>query len=166
MDTLNVIVSGVAVFIVGEIFVRFFLTPIHKLKEVKGEIASILLFHANNYGHAYKNLDSAFEVIHDHEDIIIEERIKSIKKWNDDLSKASDETRAVAAKLISSAEGIPFYFIVSLLQMIPSKNSILSSKKDLIGLSNSFSEGQAVNAAERSDNICKLLNIQFMKDVK
>ena len=61
METMNVILSGVAVFILGEIFLRFFLSPIHKLKEVKGEIASILLFHANNYGREYKNINEAFE---------------------------------------------------------------------------------------------------------
>jgi len=33
MDTFNVIISGVAVFILGEIFVRFFLTPFTNLPE-------------------------------------------------------------------------------------------------------------------------------------
>ena len=57
METINIIISGVAVFIIGEIIVRFFLGPLHRFKEIKGEIASILLFHANNYDQEYAKLD-------------------------------------------------------------------------------------------------------------
>lgn len=163
MDTFYVIISGVAVFIVGEIIVRFFLTPIYKLKEVKGEIASILLFHANNYGQLYRNLGDALGS-EGEEERVIDERIVSLKHWNNDLTRASDETRSIAAKLISSAEGIPFYTLIAWLKVIPTKESILSAKTHLIGLSNSFSENQAVASADRSDSICKLLNIEFMNE--
>lgn len=164
MNTFNVILSGVAVFILGEIFVRFFLTPIHKLKEVKGEIASILLFHADNYGQAYLDLEAALGSKGE-DRRVIEERIGSTRRWNNDLSKASDATRAIAAKLISAAEGIPFYNLVSTIKMIPPKVNILRAKKHLIRLSNSFDGGQAIiNSAEYSDNVCKLLNIEFMND--
>jgi hypothetical protein len=48
--------------------------------------------------------------------------------WNSDLSKASDETRAVAAKLISVAEGIPFYDFIALIKVVPSKENIIKAK--------------------------------------
>jgi|GEM_PF-2754834 len=163
MDTLNVIISGVAVFILGEIVVRFFLTPIHKFKEIKGEIASVLLFHANNYGQVYKNLDDIL-CTEGGDDRVINERIESAKMWNNDLSKASDETRAVVAKLIAVAEGIPFYPLIAFIKVVPSKENIKIAKKQLIALSNSFSAGQAAPSAERSDEICKILNIEFMND--
>jgi len=163
MDTVNVIISGVAVFILGEIIVRFFLTPVHKFKELKGEIASILLFHANNYGQEYKNLSDILGT-EGSDERVINERIESAKMWNNDLSKASDETRAVAAKLISVAEGIPFYKLISLVKVVPSKVNIIKAKKHLIALSNSFSAGQAVSSADRADDICRILNIEFMKE--
>ena len=110
MDTFDVILSGIAVFIAGEIFVKFFLVPMHSFKQVKGEIAGILLFHANNYGLGYKAISLAYEEQVPNEDArMLEERINSIKRWNDDLSKAADDTRAIACKLIEKAEGIPFY---------------------------------------------------------
>jgi hypothetical protein len=77
MDSLNVIISGVEVFIIGEIFVRFFLAPIHKFKEIKGEIASILLFHANNYGHEYKNLADVLGTTGGDERVISERILES-----------------------------------------------------------------------------------------
>ncbi len=162
MDTLNVIISGVAVFILGEIFVHFFLAPIHKFKEIKGEIASILLFHANNYGKEYKNLADILGT-EGGDERVINERIESDKMWNDDLSKASDETRAVAAKLISVAEGIPFYNFISLIKVVPPKEKIITARKHLIALSNSFSADQAIRSAGCSDDICNILNIEFMK---
>ena len=79
MNTFSVILSGVAVFLLGEIFVRFFLAPIHKIKEVKGEIASTLLFHANNYGHEYKKLEDAL-ASEGGDERVINERIISIKR--------------------------------------------------------------------------------------
>ena len=163
MDALNVIISGVAVFIIGEIFVHFFLAPLHKFKEIKGEIASVLLFHANNYGHEYKNIDLALSS-EGGDERIIKERIESLKMWNNDLSKASDETRAVAAKLIAVAEGIPFYSFIASIKVVPSKDNIIKARKHLIALSNSFSADQAVSSAERSDDICKILNIEFMNE--
>jgi len=163
MDTFNVVISGVTVFILGEIFVRFFLTPLHKFKELKGEIASILLFHANNYGNEYKNIDDAIGSAGG-EERVIKERIESLKMWNSDLSKASDETRAVAAKLIAVAEGIPFYKLLAKINIVPSKEDIMSAKRNLIGLSNSFSANQQTASAERSDEICKVLKIEFMNE--
>lgn len=166
MDTLNVIISGVAVFILGEIVVRFFLMPIHKFKEIKGEIASVLLFHANNYGQIYRNLDDILGT-EGGDERVINERIESAKMWNNDLSKASDETRAVVAKLISVAEGIPFYPLIAFIRVVPSKDNIKTARRQLIALSNSFSAGQAgqaVPSAERSDEICNILNIEFMSE--
>lgn len=163
MDTANVIISGVAVFLIGEVIVRFFLGPLHKLKEIKGEIASTLLFHANNYGQEYAKLEDILGS-EGGDEIVINERIASAKQWNDDLSKASDETRAVAAKLICVAEGIPFYKRLSYLRIVPPKDSIVEAKKHLIGLSNSFSPGQFETCAKRSEKICKLLKIEFVDE--
>ena len=96
MDTLNVIISGVAVFILGEIIVRFFLTPIHKFKEIKGEIASVLLFHANNYGQVYKNLDGILGT-EGRDDRVIKERIEYFK---DLLTKRLEKLLAEAGKTV------------------------------------------------------------------
>jgi len=163
MEIISIIISGVAVFIIGEIIVRFFLGPLHRLKEIKGEIASVLLFHANNYGQEYAKLD---DILGNEggDEKIMNERIESAKKWNDDLSKASDETRSAAAKLISVCEGIPFYNQLSTLKIVPPKSAIITSKKHLIGLSNSFSPNQFEAIATKSENICELLQIEFMNE--
>lgn len=163
MDTANVIISGVAVFLIGEVIVRFFLGPLHKFKEIKGEIASILLFHANNYGQQYAKLEEILGSEGGNE-MVMNERISSAKRWNDALSKASDETRAVAAKLISVVEGIPFYKLLSYLKVVPPKNAIVDAKKHLIGLSNSFAPGQFEACAKRSEKVCTLLNIEFVDE--
>ncbi|MEH6519280.1 MAG: hypothetical protein V7742_21590 [Halioglobus sp.] len=160
MDTVFIIISGVTVFLFGEIIVRFFLGPLHRFKEVKGEISAILLFHANRYGQTYQKLNSVLDEEHADERITAA-RIEDAKNWNDHLSKASDETRAVAAKLISVCEGIPFYEQLSIVRLVPEKSSIMKSKKHLIGLSNSFSPDQFEYSAESSGRICQLLNIQF-----
>jgi len=163
METSSVIISGVTVFLLGEVFVRFFLGPLHKLKEIKGEIASILLFYANNYGQQYQKIAPILEE-EGADERIIDERVAGAKKWNDDLSRASDETRAAAAKLIAVAEGIPFYKILAMIKIVPSKKSILGAKSNLIGLSNSFAPNQFEICAYRSKKICEQLNIEFVDE--
>lgn len=167
METSSIIISGVAVFIIGEIFVRFFLGPLHKLKEIKGEIASILLFHANNYGQQYQKIAKALERGPDEKHLDereIDARVDGTKRWNDDLSKAADETRAVAAKLVCVAEGIPFFQFLSRLGLVPSQTAIIEAKSHLIGLSNSFAPDQFNACAARKKKIRTLLNIRFMED--
>jgi hypothetical protein len=163
MDTMNVIISGVLVFIIGEIIVRFFLNPLYKFKEIKGEIASTLLFHANNYGREIIRID--FKVnLQPESELQENEKIKSPEKINDELKQARKETRSVAAKLISSAESIPFYKIMAGMKIVPTKKNISSSKSNLIWLSNSFIGGKEVESIERSKNICSLLSIEFMEE--
>lgn len=160
---MSVILSGVIVFLAGEIIVRFFLAPLHRLKEVKGEIASTLLFHANNYGQEYKPLEP---ILNDpsSDQRTIDERVELAKTWNSDLSKASDETRSMAAKLISAAESIPAYDLLSSCKVVPPKKSILQAKTDLIGLSNSFSPNEVAASATKSKAICRLLDINFVEE--
>jgi hypothetical protein len=167
VETYSVILSGVAVFIIGEIFVKFFLGPLHKLKEIKGEIASILLFHANNYGQQYQKISSALERGPEEkylDDRIIDARVDGAKRWNEDLSKAADETRAVAAKLVCVAEGIPFFEALSRLGLVPSQKSVIEAKSNLIGLSNSFAPDQFDSCVSRKAKIHNLLKIRFMED--
>lgn len=162
---MSIILSGVAVFLVGEILVRFFLGPLHGFKEVKGEIASTLLFHANNYGQHYVSLLDAISEP-DLDERTIHERIESAKMWNNDLSKASDETRLMASKLISAAEGIPFYKFLSNTGAVPSKGEILKAKENLIWLSNSFrpNQNQFEDCRSKSAEICRLLSIHFFRE--
>jgi hypothetical protein len=160
---LDVILSGVTVFLIGQVLVRFFLGPLHRLKEVKGEIASTLLFHANNYGQQYQKLDQPTGDT-DADARTINERIESAKMWNNDLSKASDETRSMAAKLVSAAESIPFYGLLTRCRVVPPKSSILQAKAHLIGLSNSFAPNQFDVCAKNSIKICQLLGIKFVEE--
>lgn len=165
MEIITIVISGVLVFIVGEIFVRFLLGPIHRLKETKGEIARVLLFHANNYGNKYVNIHPDFSNDENIDERVLEERISSMKKWNDDLSKAADDTRDIAAKLIENAEAVPCYKIIAFMRLIPSKKNIIDAKAQLIGLSNSFTGDQQKVSSQRTIKICKLLNIQFGEDL-
>ena len=80
------------------------------------------------------------------------------------MSKANDETCSIAAKLISFAEGVLFYNWISLTKVIPNHENIMTAKTNLIFLSNSFNGTDIGTTADRSNSICKLLNIEFMDD--
>lgn len=45
------VVSGTLVFVVGQIILKFIIEPIHKQKEIIGEIADALIYYANLYTH-------------------------------------------------------------------------------------------------------------------
>lgn len=157
---IKIIITGVLVFTLGQILVRFFLEPLHEFKKTLAEIHQVLLFHANNYGQEYKFFD----------DYILDktipefqrnERIQSHKNWNEHLNKAQDETRSAAAKLIGAAGAIPFYSIFAKLKLTPTEAEILEAKHKLIGLSNSFPGANPLHTAKKSDELAKILKLKF-----
>lgn len=157
---IGVIITGVIVFTLGQILVRFFLEPLHEFKKTLAEIHQTLLFHANNYGQQYKFFDD-YILDPNIPDFQRNERIQSHKNWNEHLNKAQDETRTAAAKLIGRAGAIPFYSIFAMLKLTPTESEILEAKHILIGLSNAFPGSDPLKTSNKADQLAKILKLKF-----
>lgn len=128
------IISGVAVFVLGQIALKLFVDPWQRQRECVAHIAYILLYYANVYSNP---------------GVVTKEK-------NDE---ASVETRRAASELVASSYRIPCYSFVSKSQMFPTLETINEVRKQLIGLSNSTHDGDPLTNGARVDKIRTLLRI-------
>lgn len=130
------IISGVAVFVLGQIIVKLFIEPWQKQRECIARIDHHLTFYANVYSNPGVG--------------------------NEDLNyEASKETRIIAAELVESCHRIPFYDFLSGNAIFPSKDTIRQVQGNLIGLSNSTYSGDPSVSDTRSNKIRSLLRLHI-----
>ena len=145
MDLVNMVitvVSGVLVFIIGELFLEFILRPIQEYKKLKGEVAKSLVLYAQYYYNPQFNEDGKSE----------------------GHSDASNNLRELASEVAAFKEITPNYLIT--FTTIPKKQHLQTMSENLIGLSNSCytikssKERYASFATECESKIEKILEIK------
>lgn len=116
MEIFYTVLSGTLVYVLGQLFSKFIIDPIHKQKEVIGEIADTLIYYENIFGvHNSKNNDS---------------------------DEAMNRFRSLSTKLISKTYLIPFYAFFEKMHIVKSLVKIKNAHTSLIGLSNSVYGGK------------------------
>ena len=141
-DTFLTVVSGVLVFVAGQLFNEYFLKPINDYKKLRGKIAYSLTL----YAYLYMN------------------PVKYDEK-NSEIEEASYNLRKLAAEVDAIVEVRPFGNI-----FIPKRKVLSEVSKKLIGLSNGFYDKNQVDRADLNDvtrkNIYALLKMKSQKDKK
>ena len=117
MEIFLTVISGVLVFVFGQIINTFYLQPLNKQKETVGKISDAIIFYANLYTSPIIKTDSNFD-------------------RKEERQKAHEIFRNLAAELISRTQQIPSYQVFSFLRIVPTKKVIVEARKNLIGLSN------------------------------
>jgi len=121
------VISGVLVFVIGQIIQRFFLEPIQKYKAVIGKIDNKLKFYKNIITNPGSDLIP--------KDIVLE---------------CSGELRKLSCKLEEIYKQIPFRGIIK------PKEKISDSASRLIGLSNSVAIGRPEYTLENNEDIKRI----------
>lgn len=156
------VISGVSIFILGQIIIRFILDPLMEFRRVQGEIASSLTFYAAVGGEAMeeyylRGLKTAEDSDASHKAIIIERYKDLLRKHWSKSDDAQLTLRRQASELLSKASAIPGYKLLSFLKVVPSMENIIDASAQLIGMSNSVHRGE--NFGERIEKITSLLQI-------
>ena len=113
ITVLLTVVSGVLVFVVGQIVLECYIKPLQEYHKIKSEIGFLLLYYANVFMNPI--------------DI---DRWGSLSEWEDkNYSEASNKLREAAAKLEGFKQQKVFFI---------KKSRIEEAEKGLIGLSNSL----------------------------
>ncbi|MFA6422301.1 MAG: hypothetical protein WCV92_02810 [Candidatus Buchananbacteria bacterium] len=133
------IISGVLIFVIGQVIQKFIIEPIYQQKQVIGNIADSLIFYANIYSNPIKSKDKRYE-------------------------NASKKLRELSTQLTSKTYLIPFYNSLSKLKIVKNKNVIKEVHKKLLLLSNRLYTidgipSPGLNNADEADKIALLLNI-------
>ncbi len=131
------VISGVLIFVLGQIVVKFLIDPIKELKEILGEIQFSLIFHAQ----------AIYTPVED-------------RAGEDAAQKV---IRDLASKLRAKIEVIPWYSLCSRIsrEFLPPKKNIMDASSQLIGLSNSVKkEDRSEVNRNRVEKIRKLLHFE------
>ena len=136
------IISGVLVFVIGQLFNEYFLKPIQDYKKLRGKIAYTLTFYAQLYMNPIDILST-----------------------NNEYNSASYEIRKLAAEVDSLIETKPLGNL-----FIPKIKTLVNVSKCLIAISNNFysnniSKSQNDNALRRSQ-IYSLLKMKSHSEKK
>ena len=134
------VLSGVTVFALGQIFVKFVIDPIQDFYKLTGEIGHSLIYYAN----VYSNMDVCDE---------------STRK------EAHETFRKHASELFMRTHMIPLYGLWAKLHLLPSRKNVNDANSSLIGLSNgclvtSGSDRSYESNRTRRTYIEKMLNLQ------
>ena len=104
------VVSGVMVFVLGQIFVKFILEPIQEFDRLVGQIGYLLIYYAN----IYSKMDVADAT---------------------ELKEVSETFRQHASELFLLTHMIPRYALWAKLRLLPPLQNAHTAGSDLIGLS-------------------------------
>lgn len=138
------VISGVIVFIIGQILTSIWLMPLQQYKDLKKEIVYYLTFYANVYSN-----------------VINESKYQENKELYRNYDECEDELRKISCKVKGFAETTYFFRIG-----IPSRKKLNETARLIMGLSNSLfmPEGKKDNTRQNEHNelvvkkIYKLLN--------
>jgi len=122
MEIFLTVISGVLVFVLGQIINTFYLQPLNRQRETIGKISDAIIYYANLYTSPINKADSNFD-------------------RKEERSKAHEIFRNLAAELVSRTQQIPSYQALSSLRIVINKKVIVEARKNLIGLSNGMWPG-------------------------
>lgn len=132
------IVSGVAVYVIGQAILNFVFQPIKEFNKQRGDTSFLLLFH--------------------------QAKITNASKTN---PKIPDDVKEMGAALISTMRQIPFYNFLAWFRVfgLPSKEAVFEAARELNGIACATSPGEnfkdgAVSNVKALEKIAQLLKIQ------
>lgn len=135
------VLSGVLVFILGQLFNEYFLKPIQEYKKLRAKISYCLVYYANMYMNPILN-----------------------NKRSDEYDKGSEEIRKLASEVNAMIEIRPKGNI-----FIPKANVLSDVSSNLIGISNNFYSTHLNEDVEanrkRQENIYSKLNIKGYRNL-
>ena len=130
--------SGVLVFALGQVFVKFVIDPIQALYKVIGEVGHALIYYANRYSNTQVCLKS-------------------------EMMEAHEAFRRLSGQLFLHAHVVPWYGVWATLRFLPPHGDVQKAGGQLIGLSNGCLD-QSDMAAEHNDtrrrNLERLLRLK------
>ena len=141
-----IILSGVIIYVLGEVVVKIVIDPVQELKRVIAEIAFKLI----HYSHVFK-----LSASDDSETAGGQKEIAPEK-----LEQAADEYRRLASLLNAAYRLVPFYSFARVVFFLPKEADILEARNALLEMSEEiFAAPKSFVIAEKRKHIEKMLKV-------
>ena len=143
LDFTKVIITGVLVFVIGQIISRFLLDPISDLRKIIDEAKSTIIFRANYYCNPGD----------------VKDEVDAISpKLAEERDKTSFELRKIASQLFATIDSVKVYTLFYWLNLIPKKAELKNVASLMIGLSNSIYNGHCQTNVSQKEKCEKALD--------
>ena len=129
------IIGGVTIFVLGQIFLKFFIEPIHQLLAHIGKITHLLIYHS---------------------DVFLS---RGELNTRDQTRNASQDFRKAGSELLAKSHVIHWYELWSILKILPKKDDIFHAHIELIGLSNGVLDSVPEHNTKRLELIKRYLSL-------
>ena len=129
------IIGGVTIIVLGQVFLKFFIEPIHQLLAHIGKITDLLVYHS---------------------DVFL-----SIGGLNtfEQTRNASQDLRKAGGELLAKGHIIHWYKLWSILRILPKKDDIFHAHIELIGLSNGVLKSDPTSNTKHLELIKRYLRL-------
>ena len=141
MTVFLTILSGVSVYVLGQVIIAFVIEPIKEQRSTIGKIADALIFFANRY------TNTGLEV-------------PQPDKRREELEEVRILLRSLASELVVRTQSIPGYDVLSKMRIVRKINQIQSASGGLFFISNNlFTKGEGINNHKESEKVASALGI-------
>lgn len=154
-------VSGVVIFVIGQIIQKWFIEPIQEQRKIVGEIVYALAFYANLFN--YNNLSRGLakqryqaEKVEEREAQIWDEAFAMVKGK---MAEGSEKLRGLSSQIHQSIQLIPCYLILEKLGIVYKRRKLYAIAIKLIEWANSPEKETTI---ECQNGIIHLLNVKHL----
>ena len=134
LSLFSTIITGVLVFVLGQIFLKIFIDPVQELMRCLGQIRYCMVFRA---------------------DIFCNPGVADTAK----MDQTAEELRLNASKLLAALYLVQGFSVWRFFGFVPSKKNLETVSSELIGLSNSVHNGKCDENENRRDKILNLISL-------
>ncbi len=135
LQTAVIIIGGVTIFVFGQVFLKFFIEPIHQLLAHIGEITHLLVYHSDVF--------LSMGDVNTHEQ----------------AQNASQDFRKAGSELLAKSHVIHWYWLWSTVRILPKKDDMFHAHVELIGLSNAVLDSKPELNTKRLESIKRYLSL-------
>ena len=138
LTVITTVLSGVLVFVVGQFILRLIIEPLQEFARIRGEVNYALIYYANF--------------------------LSNPGLWNPKiLDEISDNLRKLSGRFMATANSIRLYDFLFRFRLVPSREDLIKSVRELIFLSNSVHSGDGKSNSNAISNVMKHLNLTSTK---
>ncbi len=126
MDTvLLTVLSGVSVYVIGQIVLKFVVDPLHAQRETRGKVIDFLIQHETRY--RYPGTEPS--------NPMIKKVGTSAEEWGHQLEETKYRARELASELMVRANAIPLYGAFQFVRLVRTRGDIRLAHTELRDLS-------------------------------
>jgi len=140
------ILSGVSVYVIGQIVLKFIVDPLHAQRETRGKVIDFLIQHKTRY--AFPGTEQKNPMI---------KRVgTSAEEWGHQLEETKYRARELASELMIRVNAVPLYGAFQFVRLVPTRKNVRLAHTELLDLSFHLLKVPVYEGTQNADRVDKI----------